>query len=183
MTLLGSTFWRRYGAYINRSVMCLRLTCPGVSDIRDLQTLMRISHYIDVIMGVMASQITSVTIVYPAVNSGENQRKHQSPASLDFVRGIHRSQMASNAENVSIWWRHHETLNMNIFSARRTSLVIKGNVTFSWVILRVTITFILQMKNTRESPTYFYVESFHCTNIYIYVFQIKVSNTRFLKKI
>ena len=46
------------------------------------------------------------------VYSAADQRKHQSSASLSFVRGIHRSpvipvQMASNAENVSIWWRHH----------------------------------------------------------------------------
>ena len=42
------------------------------------------------------------------VCSGADQRKHQSSASLAFVRGIHRppSQRASNAENVSIWWRH-----------------------------------------------------------------------------
>ena len=37
-----------------------------------------------------ASQITSLTIVYSAVNSGGDQRKHQSSASLAFVGGIHR---------------------------------------------------------------------------------------------
>ena len=41
-------------------------------------------------MGVVASQITSLTIVYSAVYSGADQRKHQSSASLAFVRGIHR---------------------------------------------------------------------------------------------
>ena len=41
-------------------------------------------------MGAMASQITSLTIVYSTVYSGADQRKHQSPASLAFVRGIHR---------------------------------------------------------------------------------------------
>ena len=41
-------------------------------------------------MGAMASQITSLTIVYSAVYSGAGQRKHQSSASLAFVRGIHR---------------------------------------------------------------------------------------------
>ena len=41
-------------------------------------------------MGSMASQITSLTIVYSAVYSGADQRKHQSSASLDFVRGNHR---------------------------------------------------------------------------------------------
>ena len=47
-------------------------------------------HYCDVIMGLMASQITSLTIVYTTVYSGGDQRKHQSSASLAFVRGIHR---------------------------------------------------------------------------------------------
>ena len=47
-------------------------------------------HYEDVIMGAMASQITSLTIVYSTVYSGADQRKHQSSASLAFVRGIHR---------------------------------------------------------------------------------------------
>ena len=42
-------------------------------------------------MGAMASQITSLTIVYSIVYSGTDQRKHQSSASLAFVRGIHRS--------------------------------------------------------------------------------------------
>ena len=47
-------------------------------------------HYNDVIMGAMASQFTSLTIVYSTVYSGADQRKHQSSASLAFVRGIHR---------------------------------------------------------------------------------------------
>ena len=38
----------------------------------------------------MASQITSLTIVYSNVYSGSDQRKHQSSVSLAFVRGIHR---------------------------------------------------------------------------------------------
>ena len=39
----------------------------------------------------MASQITSLlTIVYSTVYSGADQRKHQNPASMVFVRGIHR---------------------------------------------------------------------------------------------
>ena len=47
-------------------------------------------HYTDVIMSTMASQITSLTIVYSTVYSGTYERKHQSSASLAFVRGIHR---------------------------------------------------------------------------------------------
>ena len=47
-------------------------------------------HYDDVIMTMVASQITSLTVVYSIVYSGVNQRKHQSSASLAFVREIHR---------------------------------------------------------------------------------------------
>ena len=38
-------------------------------------------YYNDVIMGVIASQITSLAIVYSTVYSGQDQRKHQSSAS------------------------------------------------------------------------------------------------------
>ena len=44
-------------------------------------------------MGEMASQITSLPIVYSAVYSSVG----------DFP-----AQMASNAEYASIWWRHHD---------------------------------------------------------------------------
>ena len=47
-------------------------------------------HYSDVIMSTMSYQITSLPIVYSIVYSGVDQRKHQSSASLVFVRGIHR---------------------------------------------------------------------------------------------
>ena len=50
----------------------------------------RAIHYSDGIMTTMASQITSLTIVYSAVNSCADQRKHQSSASLASVRGILR---------------------------------------------------------------------------------------------
>ena len=46
-------------------------------------------------MGALASQITSLTIINSIVYSGANQT------------GEFPSQMASNAENVSIWWRHN----------------------------------------------------------------------------
>ena len=49
-----------------------------------------IHHYNDVIMSAMASQITSLTIVYSTVYSGADQSIHQNSASLAFVRGIHR---------------------------------------------------------------------------------------------
>ena len=48
------------------------------------------TDYTDVIMGAIASLITSLTIVYSSVYAGADQRKYQSSASLAFVRGIHR---------------------------------------------------------------------------------------------
>ena len=52
-------------------------------------------HYNDVIMGAIASQITSITVVYSTVYSGADQRKHDSSAFLAFVRGIHRGPLNS----------------------------------------------------------------------------------------
>ena len=71
------------------------------------------SHYSDVMMGAMASQMIGVSSVCPTDCSGADRRKHQSAASLGFcegnppVTGGFPSQRASNAENVSIWWCHH----------------------------------------------------------------------------
>ena len=52
-------------------------------------------HCCDVIMDTMASQFTSLAIVYSTVYLGTDQRKYQSSASLAFVRGIHRGPMNS----------------------------------------------------------------------------------------
>ena len=46
-------------------------------------------------MSSMASQITSLTVVYSTVYSGADQRKHQSSASLAIVRGVHRGPVNS----------------------------------------------------------------------------------------
>ena len=53
------------------------------------------AHYNDAIMGAIPPQITSLTIVYSNVYSDADQRKHQSSASLAFVRGIHRGSVNS----------------------------------------------------------------------------------------
>ena len=71
-------------------------------------------HYTDVIMGAIASQFTSLAIVYSTIYSDADQRKHQSSQSLAFVWGIHRGPVNSpykwpvTRKNVFIWWRHHE---------------------------------------------------------------------------
>ena len=72
-----------------------------------------ICYYSDVTMSAMEFQITSSTIIYSTVYPDTDQRKHQSSVSLAFVwgnspvTGEFPAQRASNAENVSIWWRHH----------------------------------------------------------------------------
>ena len=58
-------------------------------------------HYDDAIIRTMATQFTSLTIVYSAVYSGADQRKHQSSASLAFVLGIHRGPDNSPHKKVS----------------------------------------------------------------------------------
>ena len=72
----------RNGAYIslNRS----RLEYSAAT--RDPHLKNGMCHYSDVIMGAIASQITSLTIIYSTVYSGAYQRKHQSSASLAFMR-------------------------------------------------------------------------------------------------
>ena len=69
-------------------------------------------HYSYVIMGAIASQITSPAIVYATVYSCANQSKSKLRVTVlgagnSPVTGEFPTQMASNAENVFIWWRHH----------------------------------------------------------------------------
>ena len=53
--------------------------------------LITLMHCNDVIMDAMASQITTLTSVYPTVYTGADERRHQRSVSLAFVLGIHRS--------------------------------------------------------------------------------------------
>ena len=70
-------------------------------------------HYNDIIMNTVAYQIISLTIVYSTVYSDADQRKHEKLRVTGLCTGNSLgtgefpAQMASNAENVSIWWRHH----------------------------------------------------------------------------
>ena len=74
MTSLEWLNWRKWGTWqqVQRT--------PGMKHV----------HYSDVVMGAMASQITSFAIVYSTVYLGADQRKHQTSASLAFVQWIHR---------------------------------------------------------------------------------------------
>ena len=74
-----------------------------------------VCHYNDVIMGTIASQITSLTIVYSTIYSDADQKKHQSSTSLAFMWGIHRGPVNSPhkwpvMQKRFIWWRHYALL-------------------------------------------------------------------------
>ena len=60
-------------------------------------------HYGDIIMGVIASEIISLTIVYWAIYSGTDQRKHQSSMSLAFMQGINRWPVNSPHKGPVTW--------------------------------------------------------------------------------
>ena len=60
-------------------------------------------HYNDAIMSAMAPQITGTSVVCSTVSSGTDQRKHQSSASLVFVRGIHRWPVDSPHKGPVTW--------------------------------------------------------------------------------
>ena len=83
----------------------LNITCrPKQCDHLHLfKSLNLIPHYSEVIMSATASQITSLTIVYPTVCSGSDQRNHQSSASLAFVKGNHRSPVNSPHKGPVTW--------------------------------------------------------------------------------
>ena len=82
-------------------------------------------------MGKIASQITSLTIVYSAIYSGADKKTSKlrvtglcegnSPVTGEFP-----AQRASNAENVSIWWRHHDATQEAVSSA------VSVSIYFSW---------------------------------------------------
>ena len=81
---------------MEQQIMCFKHFWRAVS-LRCLHAMIRGIqwHSTDVIMSAMASQITSLMIVCSTVYSGVDQRKHQSSASLAFVRGIHRGPVNS----------------------------------------------------------------------------------------
>ena len=68
---------------------------------RHMPNRLGIFHSNDVIMDMMASQNTSLTIVYSTIYSGTNQRKHQSSPSVAFVMGIHRWPVNSTCKRAS----------------------------------------------------------------------------------
>ena len=82
----------------------------------------------DVIMSAMASEITTFTIVYSTVYSGQIKENIKAPLNWPLwgeftgdrwiVSVEFPTRKASNAENVSIWWRHHDILTINTLLVR-----------------------------------------------------------------
>ena len=115
-----------------------------------------IIQYSGVIMSAMVSQITSLAIVYSTVNTGTDQRKHQSSASLAFVRWIHRWPVISPHKGPvtrkMFWWRHHilthmkrflkthaggkishiHLLKLNLATARDTNVYFNNQQSMAW---------------------------------------------------
>ena len=97
-------------------------------------------HYNNVIKTTMASQITSITVVYSTVYSDVDQRKHQSSASQASVWGIHATgefpaQRASYSENVPIWWRHHVSVFSVSYWCHTRNLTFKKESSFTNIML------------------------------------------------
>ena len=90
----------------------IRISCTCNLSNWPMEHCPTVFHYNDVIMSASASPITSLTIVYSTVYSLRSKKtsnlrvtglcEGDSP-----VTGELPAQRASNAENVSIWWRHH----------------------------------------------------------------------------
>ena len=72
-------------------------------------------------MTMMASQITSLMVVYSTVYSHADQRKYQSSASLAFVSGIHRDRWVPCTKGqlrgkCFHWWHYHDTTTCTYFT-------------------------------------------------------------------
>ena len=111
-----STDWCEYSVcrciifvFLCAKVNCIWSACFINKFIWDYAMQKYHSRYSDATMGAIASQITSLTIVYSIVYSDADQREYQSSA----VAGEFTAQMTSNAGNVPIWWRHHVSMECN----------------------------------------------------------------------
>ena len=119
-----------------------------------LQYCIWITDYADVIMIEMASQITSLAIVYSIVYSDADQRKHQSSASLAFVRRIHRGPVNSPHkwpvtwkmfpfDDVIMWLGCCSFSHDFIFSKHKTGLLNNDITVFVYCMLPTNPLFIV----------------------------------------
>ena len=105
-----SLSWTKSSQWVSIGICCM---CPlGVIGQHPFMLMLWLTilslktyldHYSDVMISAMASQITSLSIVYWIVSLGTDQRKHQSSISLAFVRGIHQWPVNSPHKGPVMW--------------------------------------------------------------------------------
>ena len=113
LVYINKSWWRRQG--IKMPTTLHRVVSPMVTDgfFSQVADDADLWHYNDVITGPMSFQITSLTIIYSTVYSGVGKKKKKKIrvtglcAGNSLVTDEFPAQRASNAKNVSIWWRHH----------------------------------------------------------------------------
>ena len=82
-------------------------------------------------MTMVASKITSLTAVYSIVYSDADQKNIKAPRHWllcgEFTgTGEFPAQGASNAENVSIWWRHHDIMHWHTHAQKIARVFARG---------------------------------------------------------
>ena len=116
--------WRPCRFHLNRNTL--------VSKVLAFMLCCGLTHYNGVIMRAIASQIASLTIVYSTVYSRRRSKKTPKLCVTGLcvvnspVTGEFTAQRASNAENVSIWWRHHGISYRDVISWHWQSLHCKA---------------------------------------------------------
>ena len=99
---------------------------------------LQVFHYSDIIMSMMASQITGIPSVCSTVCSGANQRKYQSSASLvlwgeftdDRWIPLTKGQLC---ENFPIWWGHDIFLFFNVQNTDKCTHILERNTVYHYV--------------------------------------------------
>ena len=86
-------------------------------------------HYIDVIMTTMASQITSLTIVYSIAYSDADQRKHQSSNNSPGYLLIYPPQIATIMKPISFSSKYsYVSHTKSLGESREWNMVFRGNI-------------------------------------------------------
>ena len=98
-------------------------------------------------MGMMASKITSLTIVFPTVYSGAAQRKHQNSKSLAFVWGIHWSSV--NSPHKGQWLVDKEPVMQKMFPFDDVITLLKWKAPGNIIIRKWQIPFDINTIATR----------------------------------
>ena len=115
-------------------------------------------HYIDIIMTTMVSQITSLTIqpfIQAQIKENIKAPRHW-PLCVEFTgTGEFPAQMVNNAENVSIWWRHHElSTHLDTYSDLNDQRSEKGRERLKINLVYSSSRFTYQSRQSNKLSTY-----------------------------